>query len=417
MTGSEMKIIFIQSSDFFEFSFSYHIKREDYAKGHFNDWYFNIVSALRDENLHSRTVFRSLRTAGREEYSIKGLNAEAVFLPVPAPVRLLTDMYYMKKTGGVQNLYKYGYSFYSRVVLSYLINFMPGIIKEIRSYEPDLVIIQDYESKVYDGTAALMRLSGINIPIITIGTGDYSKQNFIEKAVKKLTLKRAKMHYCPNTVEYNKLKAKYGVTNSEFIVTQTVDDRIYRTGKKEARQAAGLDENKKYILFVGQISSPAKGFPYLHRAFLELKDLWDDAVLLVIGGGYKYPEQKFMKRVEYVKDKDELRNYYNACEFVVVPSEREGFPKVVIEAMACGKAVLGTAAGGIPDQIIDNVTGYVVPLRNKEALAAKIRYLLANPGECDRLGEAGLIRARDNYTRKIFTDNLLGIFNKAVKQS
>jgi trehalose synthase len=91
----------------------------------------------------------------------------------------------------------------------------------------------------------------------------------------------------------------------------------------------------------------------------------------------------------------ELNALHRAAAIVVHKPLREGFGMTVSEAMWKGKPVVGSAAGGIPAQIIDGVTGYVV--RSEEGAAFRIRHLLNNPGLMQRMGGAGREHVRRNF--------------------
>jgi trehalose synthase len=91
----------------------------------------------------------------------------------------------------------------------------------------------------------------------------------------------------------------------------------------------------------------------------------------------------------------ELNALQRAAAIVVHKPLREGFGMTVSEAMWKGKPVVGSAAGGIPAQIIDGVTGYVV--RSEEGAAFRIRHLLNNPGLMQRMGGAGREHVRRNF--------------------
>jgi len=76
-------------------------------------------------------------------------------------------------------------------------------------------------------------------------------------------------------------------------------------------------------------------------------------------------------------------------DIVVLPSYREGLPKVLLEAAACGRAVVTTDVPGCRDAIDADVTGMLVPPRNATALAGAIHALIRDPDACRRMGEAG----------------------------
>ncbi len=92
------------------------------------------------------------------------------------------------------------------------------------------------------------------------------------------------------------------------------------------------------------------------------------------------------------------RAYVTAAAFVVHPSHEEGFPNSVLEAMAAGKAVVGTRAGGTAEAVEDGVTGLLVPPRDPPALAAAVLSLLENPAKARAMGEAGRRRVLERFT-------------------
>jgi len=83
---------------------------------------------------------------------------------------------------------------------------------------------------------------------------------------------------------------------------------------------------------------------------------------------------------------DTLTYYYSAAEMVVMPSHYESFGMVALEAMACGTPVVGSRVGGLAFSIQDGQTGYLVPERDPEALAARIRLLLRDGDLRQQLG-------------------------------
>lgn len=87
-----------------------------------------------------------------------------------------------------------------------------------------------------------------------------------------------------------------------------------------------------------------------------------------------------------------------ASTFVVHPSHEEGFSNTILEAMAAGKAVVATRAGGIPEAVIDGVTGLLVPPGRPAELAGAMLSLLRNPERAGAMGEAGRKRALEEFS-------------------
>lgn len=96
-----------------------------------------------------------------------------------------------------------------------------------------------------------------------------------------------------------------------------------------------------------------------------------------------------------------------ATVFCLPSSYREGLPKVLLEAMACGKPCITTEAPGCRDAVRDGDNGLLVPVKDAEALAAAIARLLDDPTLCRRMGERSRQRAVEEFSQeRVITDTL-----------
>ncbi len=86
---------------------------------------------------------------------------------------------------------------------------------------------------------------------------------------------------------------------------------------------------------------------------------------------------------------DDLKGLYAACDMLVLPSLTEAAPTVPLEAMAFGKPVIGTRVGGIPAEVREGKTGFLVEARDAGQLAQRIKYLLDHPSEAAQMGRLG----------------------------
>lgn len=98
------------------------------------------------------------------------------------------------------------------------------------------------------------------------------------------------------------------------------------------------------------------------------------------------------------------------AHMVVLPSYREGLPKVLIEAAACGRAVITTDVPGCRDAIAADKTGLLVPAKDVDALSNAIRYLLDNPATCAAMGAAGRKMAEQIYDVSTVVQTHLNIY-------
>ena len=161
-----------------------------------------------------------------------------------------------------------------------------------------------------------------------------------------------------------------------------------------ARQKMEITTDKILIGFgADDLRNRRKGFDYLANALdLLAKDpaVQSRVELVVFGDGEisdKLRSQFKTHSFGFVRDLDRLAAIYACCDMVVVPSLQDNQPQVGLEAMACGRPVIGFDAGGIPEYVVDCVSGYLVPARDTAALASAIEKMVENPQAVQRLGE------------------------------
>jgi glycosyltransferase involved in cell wall biosynthesis len=116
----------------------------------------------------------------------------------------------------------------------------------------------------------------------------------------------------------------------------------------------------------------------------------------------------FLNGISYAQ----LAACYAACELFALPSRGEGFGLVYLEAMACGKPVVGGAHGGAPEVIEDGVTGYLVQHGDAVQLATSIETLLANPEMAREMGRRGKERVENEFRFNVFAKGLKRILRE-----
>ncbi|RJQ48204.1 MAG: glycosyltransferase [Gammaproteobacteria bacterium] len=152
------------------------------------------------------------------------------------------------------------------------------------------------------------------------------------------------------------------------------------------------------IIYCGNISL-RKGIHYLLQAFSELK--LDNAELWLIGS---MPSPSFGRLIEKYKSEKvrflgtfqqgELRQIYTRGSVLVLPSLADGFGLVVPQAMACGLPVIVSRNVGAADIVTEGVDGYVVPIRNVEALKNRLFFLYTNSTQRMAMADAACAKAQ-----------------------
>ena len=175
------------------------------------------------------------------------------------------------------------------------------------------------------------------------------------------------------------------------------------------RADLGMARDAPVVGFVGRLTRD-KGLPELVEAYVTLRERFPAARLLLIGRfetGDPVPEdtRRFIEsdpgviHVGYVSDPS---GYYHVMDVFALPTYREGFPTVALEAAAAGKAVVTTRATGAVDAVVDGVTGLVVPVGDAAALAEALAEVLEDRALAARMGRA----ARDRAERDFRQDRL-----------
>ncbi|HEY9838594.1 MAG TPA: glycosyltransferase, partial [Vampirovibrionales bacterium] len=90
---------------------------------------------------------------------------------------------------------------------------------------------------------------------------------------------------------------------------------------------------------------------------------------------------------------------------------------VLKEAMAMGLPVISTYHGGIPELVQDGISGFLVPERDAQGLAQKIKLLIEHPEWWFQLGEAGRREVEKNYNINTLNDRLVDIYHQALNAS
>jgi glycosyltransferase involved in cell wall biosynthesis len=179
----------------------------------------------------------------------------------------------------------------------------------------------------------------------------------------------------------------------------------------------------RVILTVGRwlATERYKGMDTLITALPRLLTRWPEVQVVMVGTGddrawlEDLAEKNGVNRhVHFLPglNYSELAACYAACEIFALPSSGEGFGLVYLEAMACGKPVIGGAHGGAPEIIEDGVTGYLVPHGDPIQLATSIEALLADPGHAKEMGARGKRRAENEFRFNVFAKSLKKILRE-----
>lgn len=251
---------------------------------------------------------------------------------------------------------KVGMSLYG---LSLGLSVLPHIRKIQRSFDFDVI---DSHFLYPDGFAAVLLGKLLGKPVTISARGSdvnvYKDLSLIPYLL-RFALRRADRVIAVSQALATTIQG-LGIPSEKLVVVPNGVDqtRFYRESQAEARGRLGLGAGQ-IVLSIGHLTAN-KGFDVLIRALGLLQKKHPDrrVTLVLVGEGPKRNELEALAvalgladRVQFVGvlPHDRLRAWYNAADVFCLASEREGWPNVVTEALACGTPVVATQAGGIPE--------------------------------------------------------------------
>jgi len=190
-----------------------------------------------------------------------------------------------------------------------------------------------------------------------------------------------------------------------------------------AKNAVVTPNSIPRMLFTGRLIQ-RKGVEYLLRA-VPLVLAKTPARFLITGNGDQRESLEALARSLHIEhtveflgfvSNERLNEEYARCDIWVNPSivddrgDTEGLAVGAIEAFAHGKPVIASAVGGIPDAVVHNATGLLVPEKDPKALAHSLLRLIHDPDEAQRLAARGLEYTREKFNWDSITDRLEAIY-------
>jgi len=225
------------------------------------------------------------------------------------------------------------------------------------------------------------------------------------------------------TVSKDRYERAKGLVNKEIqLIPNSVDVKEFKPYKSNIlREEYNIPPNFKIILYVGRLA-PVKGVIYLIRAIPEIAKINKDIRFILIGEG---PEkEQLLKEIQkmeignYViftgfKPNDQMPNYYNSADLVVLPSLIEATSISGLEAMACGKPLVCSSVGGLTEIIKDGYNGFLCKSKDPKDLARAINKALNS--DISRLGKNSRRLVEEKFTLKKITDKVLEVYKSVIK--
>jgi len=183
-----------------------------------------------------------------------------------------------------------------------------------------------------------------------------------------------------------------------------------------------VEDKKVSILFLSNLIA-SKGVFVLLKACSILQQRGIDFECNFVGAEGDISESQFVDtvrnmqlsdKVHYLGKKvsEEKLEFFTKADIFAFPTYSECFPLVLLEAMSCSLPVVSTFEGGIPDEVEDGKTGFLVPTKNVEIFADKLEVLIKNPELRIEMGKAGRNKYENEFKLTKFEQNFKNILQQ-----
>ena len=186
------------------------------------------------------------------------------------------------------------------------------------------------------------------------------------------------------------------------------------------RAELGVTAHVPLALSVGRFHEQKDQESLIH-AWRMVAGTHPDALLAIVGSGGLEGRLReaaaadgVTHSVRLVGPRATLAEAYVDADVLVLSSRWEGLPYVVLEAMAYGLPVVSTSVDGIPEAVVDGVTGLLVPPEDPVALGVALERLLSDPSRGRRLGKAGRVWVAEEFTLGHMVDRLAGVYREVM---
>jgi len=173
--------------------------------------------------------------------------------------------------------------------------------------------------------------------------------------------------------------------------------------ERQLRDSMGIDESDVVIGFVGRLEDQ-KGLPFLLKAAERLNRDFKGLKFMLVGSGSREESLKAeatalgIRNIIFAGFESDVSRYLKAFDVFVLPSLFEGLPISLLEAMASRLPVVASRVGGVPEAVVENVTGFLVEPGDADQLVRRLSELVLRSDLRSAMGEKGLLRVKQEFS-------------------
>ena len=299
-----------------------------------------------------------------------------------------------------------------------------GLMSLMRSVHPD--VVHTNSSKAGFIAALAARLSGVRRIIFTAHGWAWNELRPEWQKLFFKTLHFLTVFFSHTTIAVSEAVRKDAawmpLVQKKFVVVRHGVAPLTNMSRSEARlrleEAAGMSLPSS-ALWIGSLAElhPTKGLDVLIRAFAMLATEQPQTILVCVGGGEDAGRLKALSHMLHIEDRvfftghvQEAARLLGAFDVFVLPSHSEALGYVLLEAGQASLPVVATNVGGIPEIIVDQETGLLVPSADPEALAKALGEVVESAPERSRLGNALHTRVQEMFRLERMMDATFALY-------
>jgi glycosyltransferase involved in cell wall biosynthesis len=205
------------------------------------------------------------------------------------------------------------------------------------------------------------------------------------------------------------------------LIGNGVDPRRFvppgREFKPGLRRDLGIPVNAPVAVYAGRLV-PIKQVDMLVSVWPRVRESCPDACLVVAGNGPLEDRLKEMASdgIQFLGGLEDVRPLLQAADVLVLPSDSEGLPLSILEAMSCGLPCVATRVGGIPEVISDGQNGILIPVRDPDRLVEAILKILLDPTIRESMGKRSRERILENYSLEKIAIQTSTLYQKVLQE-
>lgn len=285
------------------------------------------------------------------------------------------------------------------------------VIKEIRKFKPDVIHTHTAKAGVLGRLAGLIarpkakRIHTFHGHLLH-GYFSARKTRLVVLLEKALGLITHRFIAIGNVVKNDLVLAGIAIDSKFEVIYPGLQD-LDKYPKEEALAALSLDSTKKYLVFIGRLTTIKRPERLIDLARF-LKDKHPECWLLIAGAGelletLSEQAQKEELPVTFLGWRNDIGKILSASDIAVLCSDNEGIPLTLIQASQAGLPIVSTDVGSVSDIVIDGSTGLLTEVSSK-GLIKGVSVLLEDPTLCERFGKAGQVRARELFSSRAMVE-------------